>query len=251
MAQSQRKGTPGRGSGNGVFYAVLGVIAVAGIIAIGYALLGGAGGSAATEPIDLQATDTRALYEQATPIRLGPDDAPVKIVEFGDFQCPGCGEFSLRHRPRVMPLVDSGLVQFIYYDYPLGGSHIHAFLAARAARCAGEQTLEGEDAYWAFHDKLYQEQARWSAERQVVDDFSGYAEEIGLDAREFERCVNSDRFADVVTANRLLGDELGVRGTPTILVNNRRIGGRTIGEMGDEMMEVVSQSLGTGDAGGP
>ena len=249
MAQSQRKGTPASGGVNKVFYVVLAVIALAGVAAIGYALAGG-GGSAATEPIDLETADARALYDQATPIRLGANDAPVKIVEFGDFQCPGCGAFSLQQRPRVASLVDSGLVQFIYYDYPLGGSHVHSFLAARAARCAGEQTLAGEeDAYWVYHDKLYHEQATWSPERQVVDRFVDYAGEVGLDAREFERCLNSDRYADVVTANRLLGDQLGVRGTPTILVNNRRIGGRTIGDMGDQMIEVVRELLADEDTG--
>lgn len=249
MAQRQRKGTSGTtagGGSNGVFYAVLAVIALGGILAIGYAVLGGGGGEAVTEPIELDVADARSLYEQATPVRLGEDDAPVKIVEFADFQCPGCGEFSLRGRPQIMPYIESGLAQLVYYDFPLGGGHAHSFLAARAARCAGDQSMpagaEGENAYWLYHDKLYQEQPNWSVERDVTDTFVGYAQEVGLDAREFEQCLRSDRYADVVTANRMVGDQLGVRGTPTILVNNRRIGGGYISEMVSGTIQALEEA---------
>lgn len=241
MAQRQRKGTPAKGGGNGAFYAVLAVIALGGIVAIGYALMG-RGGEAATEPIELNVTDARELYEQATPVRLGRDDAPVKVVEFADFQCPGCGYFSLRVRPRIMPYVEDGTAQVVFYDYPLGGSHIHSFLAARAARCAGEQPApgaEGENAYWLLHDKIFQEQANWTAERDVTDDFVGYAGEVGLDTSAFERCLRSDRYADVVTANRMVGEQLGVRSTPTVLVNNRRVQGNDIDQMGDNLVATL------------
>lgn len=243
MAQRQRKGTPPRqaGGNNTVFYIVLGVIAVAGIIAIGYALSGGGAGSAATEPVDLQATTAQEIYQQATPVKLGRDDAPAKIVEFADFQCPGCGAFALGVKPRLMPYIERGDAQLVYYDFPLGGSHVHAFLAARAARCAGDQELEGADAYWTMHDKLYQEQASWSVEQNAADDYADYAEEIGLDRRAFERCLNSDRFADVVSANRLLGEQLGVRSTPTVLINNRQMGGRTIQDMGSQLIQVLEE----------
>lgn len=241
MAQRQRKGTPPQAGGsNTVFYIVLGIIAVGGVIAIAYALSRG-GGAAATEPVNLEAASAQELYQQATPIRLGREDAPAKIVEFADFQCPGCGAFALQVKPRLMPYIERGDAQLVYYDFPLGGSHIHAFLAARAARCAGEQQLEGRDAYWAMHDKLYQEQPRWSVERNAVDEFVSYAEEIGLDGRAFERCLRSDRHADVVTANRLLGDRLGVTGTPTVLINNRQISGRTIQDMGDQLLQVLRE----------
>ncbi|HUG39612.1 MAG TPA: DsbA family protein [Longimicrobiales bacterium] len=242
MAQRQRKGTPPQGAGgnNTVFYIVLGVIALAGIIAIAYALAGG-GGTTATDPIDLETANVQELYERATPLRLGDENAPVKIVEFADFQCPGCGVFSLQVKPRLMPYIERGQAQLVYYDFPLGGSHVHSFLAARAARCGGEQQLEGRDAYWAMHDKLYQEQSDWAAEQDAADEFVDYAAEIGLDRREFERCLRSDRFADVVTANRRLGEQLGVASTPTVLINNRLVGGRTIQDMGDQLLTILQE----------
>jgi protein-disulfide isomerase len=235
VAQRQRKGPPPKeaGGNNTIFYIVLGVIALGGILAIAYALSGAGSGSAATEMVDLEAMEVRELYERATPMRLGARDAPVTIVEFGDFQCPGCATFSLSTRPVIEDrYVDSGKVQIVYYDFPLVSIHAHAFLAARASRCAAEQQLPGvpadsaaaaNAAYWVYHDKLFQEQGNWSWKQSVVDDFVSYAGAVGLDEGQFGRCLRSDRYADVVTANRLLGDRLTITQTPTVIVNNRRI----------------------------
>lgn len=242
VAQRQRKGTPApKTGGNSMFYIVLGVIALGGILAIAYALSGG--GGAATEPVDLQVADAQELYAQATPIRLGEDDAPVKIVEFADYQCPGCRAFGLQVKPMIMPYIEDGRAQFVFYDFPLGGGHVHSFLAARAARCAGDPDIGGDEGYWNYHDKLYQEQTSWSGRQSVVGDYVDYAEQVGLDRGAFEDCLRSDRFADVVTANRLLGDELGVRSTPTVLVNNRQIGGANIQQMGNNLLQVIDQIL--------
>lgn len=237
MAQRKRKGeVPNTASSNTMFYAVLGVIALGGVIAIGYALMGAGGGTAATEIVELDAPNAQALYDQAAPIRLGAADAPVKLIEFGDFQCPGCGQFSLQVRPFIVDrYVKTGQVQFTYYDFPLISIHDHAVLAARASRCAGEQSLEtpaslvgvpGEvnAAYWAYHDKLYEEQGDWAYQQgSVTRDFIGYAGEVGLDEDEFGQCLNSDRFVDVVSANHQLAEQLRLSGTPTIIVNNRRL----------------------------
>lgn len=227
MAQSQRKGKKGgQGGGNTAFYAVLGVILVVGALGIGYAMLG-SGGSAATELVEMDVTSARELYDRAVPIRLGPNDAPVKIVEFADFQCPACGDFSLQVRPTIVDqYVEAGQVQLIYYDFPLVSIHDKAVLAARAARCGGDQELPGapHGAYWTYHDKLFQEQGSWAYKQgSVVGDFVDYAGEVGLDTDAFGECLRSDRFADVVTANRRLGEQLRISGTPTILVNNRRV----------------------------
>ena len=244
MAQHQRKGDSPRTAGTNytMFYIVLGVLAVGGIAAIVWAMNRG-GGEAATEPISFEGATAQQIYEQATPIRLGSESAPAKIVEFADFQCPGCAAFSLQIKPRLMPYIQNGQAQLVYYDFPLGGSHIHSFLAARAARCAGEQTLASGDPYWTMHDKLYQEQPSWSIERDVTDEYVGYATELGYDTGTFERCLRSDRFADVVSANRALGERLGVMSTPTVLINNRQVTGRTIQEMGNSLMANLQDIL--------
>lgn len=252
VAQSQRKGKGSQGGSSTAFYGVLGIIAVGGIAAIGYAVLGG-GGSAATELVELNVESARALYEQATPVRLGPEDAPVKVVEFGDFQCPGCGDFSLQVRPTIVDrYVSTGQVQFVFYDFPLVSIHDKAVLAARAARCAGEQSLADAEhgAYWTYHDKLFQEQSRWAYKQgSVVGDFVDYARQLGLDTGEFEACVNSDRFADVVTANRRLGDQLRITGTPTVLVNNRRLGFPNAMELSQAIEQALGAAAGQENAG--
>lgn len=249
MAQNKRKGrTAGsqRDSSQSIFYVVLGVIVLAGVVAIFFAVRGG-NGTAATEPVALDVADARQLYDRATPKRIGDEAAPVRVVVFSDFQCPACAAFALSERPRIMPWIERGDAQFIAYDYPLGGNFAHGFLAARAARCAADQPMEGTldgTAYWPYHDLLYQRQASWSQERTAVDAFLGYAGDLGMDTRAFEQCVRSDRHAEVVTANRMVGDQLGVRGTPTVLVNNRRVGGRTIGDMGTEVIRILEETTG-------
>jgi protein-disulfide isomerase len=254
VAQRKRKGQATKTSGgNGMFYGVLAVIALAGIATIGYALMGGSGGAAANELVQLDLPDARAIYEQATPVTLGAADAPVKIVEFGDFQCPACGTFSLRIRPFVVDrYVNTGKAQFVFYDFPLVSIHDNAVLSARAARCAGEQELatppalqnvpgELNAAYWVYHDKLYEEQSTWAyAQGSVVDEFVEYAAEVGLDEGAFEQCLKSDRFADVVTANRMLGEQLRLSGTPTVIINNRRVDAGT-----EAIAAAVEEALGT------
>lgn len=219
MAQHQRRPGEARAASDGSgFKWVLILIAVLGVAGIGYSIWSQKAGGAATGPVEI---DPAAIAGQATPARKGPSSAPVQIVEFADFQCPGCAYFATNvSRPIRAAYADSGLVRFEYYDYPIYSAHPHAFLAARAARCAGEQTL-----FWEMHDMLYTRQQEWSIERTPpVDTYVEYATTVGADAGEFEDCLRSDRFADVVTANGLLGEQLGIRSTPTVFVNGRNAG---------------------------
>jgi protein-disulfide isomerase len=253
VAQSKRKGQPAGGGSQTAFYIVLGVIALAGIGAIFYAVRGGTGGGgAAMEPVAVDFADNRELYERAVPKRIGSDDAPVKIVVFSDFMCGGCAAFSLYERPKIMPWIERGEAQYIAYDFPLGGRFVHGFIASRAARCAGDQPLAGTvdgTAYWPYQDRLYSYQGSWAGQRDVLDTFVGYAGEVGIDQRAFEQCLRSDRHADVVTANRMVGDQLGVNSTPTVLVNNRRVSGQTINQMGDQVIRILQEQAGQAAAG--
>ena len=108
----------------------------------------------------------------------------------------------------------SGEVKFVFYDFPLISIHPNAFLAARAARCSDEQ-----DGYWEYHETLFRNQARWATATMPSSAFEDYAEEVGLDGGTFSACLNSDKYADVVSANMELGTRMGVNGTPTVMVN--------------------------------
>ena len=197
------------------FYMILGAVAVLGVGGVAYSVGSNAFGSTVSAPVDIEGLDDMGrLAELAQGVRRGDPDAPITIVEFADFQCPSCRIFALNVKPQVdQMLIETGKAQFLLYDFPLTTVHPHAFLAARAVRCAGDQ-----DRYWEYHDVIFQNQPTWFYERSALGSFVDYAESAGLDQETFEECVKSDRHAEVVSANIQLGYELGVSGTPTVMV---------------------------------
>ena len=105
-------------------------------------------------------------------------------------------------------------MRLVAKDFPLP-SHRQARLAAEAARCAA---VEGR--YWAYRDRLFAEQARFSEDRLIA-----YAEELGLDRNGFTRCLTERRFARAVEADVAQARALGIRSTPTFLINGRALVG--------------------------
>lgn len=197
------------------FYYLFGAVAVIGIGVVGYNVGSGVFGSAVSAPIQLDLGSDEELVALAQGVTKGDANAPVTIVEFGDYQCPGCGQFALSVKPQIEgTLVESGRAKFVFYDFPLVSIHPNAFLAARASRCALDQ-----EKYWEYHETLFRNQARWSSATMPSSAFEDYAEEVGMDGGAFRSCLNSDRYADVVSANMELGTRMGVSGTPTVLVN--------------------------------
>lgn len=203
------------------FYLVLGAVGVIAVGAMGWTFLQGALSSAAMEAIPEvvtgELTDVQALVDMATGIERGDPDAPITIMEFGDYQCPACQQFATLVKPEMdLAYIESGVARFVFHDFPLAG-HPYAFLAARAARCALDQ---GGGYYWLYHDQLFAHQPAWSVSASApLNAYETYAATIGLDEDEFADCLDSDRHADVVSANMRLGIELGVSGTPTIFVS--------------------------------
>ena len=211
------------------FYWVLGATAVIAVGSLGWSMLGGVGSSVATTPIASivggEMEDLGALVEMATGVERGDPNAPITILEFGDFQCPACQQFATLIKPQIdLAYVDEGIARFVFHDYPVVSAHPHSFLASRGARCALDQ---GEQYYWPFHDQLFAHQSTWSLSRgSPMNAFESYAATVGLDVDDFADCLDSDRHAEVVSANLRLGMELGVSGTPTIFVSQG--GGRSI-----------------------
>jgi protein-disulfide isomerase len=226
------------------FYILFAIVAVIGIGAVGYSVGSKALSSAAMEPVDLAGVgdDMRLLMEMAVPVTKGEESAPVTILVFGDFYCNHCAAFSLRERPRVeSEYVETGKARLVFYDYVLDPRpEAGTFLAARAARCAGDQGR-----YWEYHDRLYRSQLTWGQESDKLGIFREYGEALGLNGDEFRGCLNSDRHAQEVSANRELAHALGLEGTPAILVGreggmNRRLPNysfETIQEAVEEILE--------------
>lgn len=210
----------GSGSKLTRFYTILAAVAVVGLAVVGYTVASSRMGGPVTEPIELEGVESdTALFELAEGVGRGDPEAPVVIHEFADYQCPGCGSFASRIEPLlVRDYVEPGKARLVFFDFPLVSIHDHAFLAARAARCAGAQ-----ERYWDYHAVLFGQQSRWSAAGDPADLFVEYAGRVGLDEDDFEACLESDRFARTVTANMQLAQRLGVNATPTIFVNGQRI----------------------------
>jgi Na+/H+ antiporter NhaA len=139
----------------------------------------------------------------------GPLDAPVTIVEYGDFECPYCGQAESVMRELLR---EYGDVRYVWRHLPLNDVHPRAQLAAEAAEAAAEQ-----GAFWELHDLLLDHQ---DALRPA--DLIGYARELGLDVERFEHDVRDRVGAGRVAEDVDSADLSGVSGTPTFFVNGRR-----------------------------
>jgi protein-disulfide isomerase len=144
--------------------------------------------------------------------RLGPDRAPITIVEFSDFQCPYCQQSVVILKELRQLYGDR--IRLIYRDYP-GPNHPHAPQAAVAARCAGEQGK-----FWEYHDLLFDRQSSGKGW-----DFVSLSKELGLQQSVFEGCLSSGRFREQMTKDLQDGLKLGVTSTPTFFLNGRPLVG--------------------------
>lgn len=213
---SRRRG--GNKGGMKPFYYVLGVVAIVGVGLIGYSVMKRA--KAATEPPKEIAPILNAaeLMQKAKGVMRGQNTAPVKILVFSDYMCPACGFYSTTLSPRIKAdYIDTGKAVEIYYDFPLGGSHVHSFLASRAARCA-----EDQGKFWEYHDNLFAKQQEWSYDKTApTAKFKRFATDLALDANKFNGCLDSDLHSDLVEYNHQLGMQAGVGSTPTVFINGK------------------------------
>lgn len=152
---------------------------------------------------------------------IGSPDAPVTIVEYTDYQCPFCSRHFTETYPQLLQqYVDTGIVRYVFKDFPLISIHPQAEMAAEAARCAGEQ-----NAFLEMHDALFANQSEWNGRANAAALFAEYAVEIGLEPTPFNECLESRRHRDAVQADLNEGIALGVRGTPTFFINGYYLSG--------------------------
>jgi protein-disulfide isomerase len=143
----------------------------------------------------------------------GKADAPVTLEEFGDFQCPPCGQFA-GFAEELLKEYDSRL-RVVFRNFPLP-SHEHAREAALAAEAAG---FQGK--FWEMHDTLYKEQTAWSKAPNTRELFESYAGTLGLNMEQFKKDMDSDKARERVDSDHALGDSLGIKVTPTLFINKR------------------------------
>jgi protein-disulfide isomerase len=143
----------------------------------------------------------------------GPPTAPVTVLEYGDYECPYCGEAYGVVKQLQSEFGDE--VRFVFRNFPISESHPHAEEAAEAAEAASEQGK-----FWEMHDTLYENQA-------ALDDqhLKAYARILSLTPDEFERDLEEHAQRVRVQRDLASGLESGVEGTPTFFINGVRYGG--------------------------
>jgi protein-disulfide isomerase len=140
----------------------------------------------------------------------GSREAPVTLVEYGDYECPYCGAAYPIVKEVQARLGDR--LRFVFRNFPITTSHPHAEHAAEAAEAAAAQGR-----FWEMHDHLYEHQ------RHLEDhDLHGYAEELGLDVETFDRELAEHSHAARVREDFMSGARSGVNGTPTFYINGER-----------------------------
>ena len=140
----------------------------------------------------------------------GPEDAPVTVVEYGDFECPYCGQAEPVVRELLADFGDE--VRYVWRHLPLTDVHPRAQVAAEAAEAAAKQ-----GAFWEMHDLLLDHQ-----DALRLPDLLRYAEELRLDVERFEEDVRKHEGAGRVAEDVDSADLSGVSGTPTFFINGRR-----------------------------
>jgi len=143
----------------------------------------------------------------------GSDQAPVTLVEYGDYECPYCGQAYPIVKEVQARLGDR--LRFVFRNFPISTSHPHAQHAAEAAEVAGEQGK-----FWEMHDTLYENQ-----DALDDDNLLRLAEQAGLDPAAFDRAMIAHAMADRVREDFMSGVRSGVNGTPTFFINELRYDG--------------------------
>lgn len=178
--------------------------------------------------VAIKLSEPRKQVEAKGPAR-GPDNAPVTVVEFSDFQCPFCG----RAHDTVEQVMQAyaGKVRLVFRQFPLD-MHKNAGKAAEAALCANEQGK-----FWEYHDVLFKNQ-----QTLEIAQLKDHANGVGLDQAKFASCLDSGKFAKAVQDDMAAGQQVGVSGTPAFFINGVMLSGAM---PFDEFKRVIDQELGT------
>lgn len=148
---------------------------------------------------------------------LGPADAKVTLAEFGDYQCPACGQYHKLIKDDILPKYSDKL-KFVFLNFPLTEIHANAQAAAQAAEAAA---LQGK--FWEMHNILYERQDDWSKQKDPRPKFESYAREIGIDVDLFKKDSESQKVIDLINQQAGLGEAFKLKGTPSFFVNGTAV----------------------------
>lgn len=168
--------------------------------------------------------------EDGDPLAVGAVDAPVVLIEYADYRCPYCASWALDVRPGLQPYVDDGTLRIEFRDTIIFGEE--SALVAIAARAAGEQGM-----YWDYHDAIFAAAPATGHAELPKERLLQLAQEVGVpDLDRFEADLSSQDLLDAVQADMAEAQSLGVRSTPTFIVN-------TVPVRGSQPVEVFTQLI--------
>lgn len=147
---------------------------------------------------------------------IGANTAGVAIVEYGDFQCPACGQYFPILQQIKQQYGDQ--ISFQFAHFPLVQIHQNAMAAARAAEAAAKQNK-----FWEMHDLLYTNQNSWSETPNPTPYFEGYAKQLNLDLDQFRKDQASQAVGDTINADVVKVKALGGNSTPTFVINGKKV----------------------------
>jgi protein-disulfide isomerase len=212
---------------------IAGAIIVAGLIIAGAIMLKDSSASTPNVKVD---DNTKPMALEARPISaddhiIGNRNAKIVILEYSDLDCPFCKNF---HATMKQVVANNGDVAWVYRHYPIPQLHPDAAKKAEATECAWEQG--GNDAFWAYSDKLFET-------KYALSELPNLAGILGLNVNTFSSCLSSGKYAAKVQADIEDGSKMGVNGTPSsfILVKGKVVD--TIG--GAQKYETIVEKLKT------
>ncbi|MFB5620617.1 MAG: DsbA family protein [Nitrosopumilus sp.] len=173
------------------------------------------------------------LIDGGSPI-MGNPNAPITILEWGDYQCTFCYKFHQNTLDIINEdFIKTGKVKLVFKDFPLNGPD--SLLAAEAAYCAQDQ-----EKYWQYHDELYK---NWEGERTgwiTRESLDRFGITVNLNLIEFNKCLDEQKYHEKVIALHNFGKEIGIDATPSFLVFNSE---KIIKIRGNQPLEVFLKTF--------
>jgi protein-disulfide isomerase len=159
------------------------------------------------------AEPTPAIYDVSVDDdpAIGPEDAPIVMVEFSDFRCPYCARFQTQTLDPLFAQYE-GQIRFVYRDFPVVGGD----RAAMASECAQDQGV-----FWEYHDLLFENQSSLGTDEALIE----LAGRLDIDMDTFSACLSSNQYEEEIQNDFNDGVSYGVRGTPAFFINGRPIVG--------------------------
>jgi len=240
MSQSQRNKKSDKGAAKphattapqksrAPFFGLLVLILAVGVAGIAYKI------NSAPKPIVLV---QGATLPKAEGYLLGKPDAPVTIMEFADFECPQCANFSLLTEPDVRArIIDAGLANMRFYDFPMEDMHPNTLFASLAAACAADQGK-----FWPMHDLILAGQGNWEVRktRNPKPELDKYAKLVGLDMGQYNDCFDKRDNVARIQSHQAVGASYMVNATPSFVIAGKLYPGNL---SYDRIKQIVDEEL--------